>query len=165
MDRTNKDGGRPADINVNAKPGEVPRNAFITYPSKKGSKTFKAKNINDFLAEVSQSFKVNLRQAEGKTSNEKIDVQTFEDIGLDKISQNSPTLSKLKMQKDFLEKFLAEWRGNPNFRAELRDLMSEENRNRKDNMLKKLKALQSAIQQPESQLEYFLKSLNLPYGG
>ena len=90
MSRKNKDGGRPGDIEIKINPGEVPRSSLITFPMAKTrhAKSFQAKNINEFVAQVPQSFQVNLRHADGKSAAEIINVQKYEDIGLDNISKN-----------------------------------------------------------------------------
>lgn len=85
-------------------------------------------DINDFTAKFAKSFEFNLRNTDGTLEKEKVKIEKYEDIELDVIAGQSSVLNRQEMEKDFLSRFIEEWKYNPAFKAQFSEILTDENR-------------------------------------
>lgn len=156
MFNKNKDGGIAGKAEAGARLDSVPRKTLtaIPVPGCRKPEIFEAETIDDLAAKVPQSFKVKLRNTDGSSLEEKIEVKSIEDIELSTIVNNSETLKGQQSQQDFLAKFHHEMNYNPGFKKEMEAILSDENR--KKQLLNALENMQRLLKQNKPPVLDFL---------
>jgi hypothetical protein len=118
-------------------------------------KVKKAVNMDEALEHLGVSFKVQLRDLEGKSSREKVNIESLEDFEEATIVEKSSILSEQKRQMTFLHDFQNELQNNPVFVDELIEFLEGEKR---EAFLNFLKAWNKELKKPNSQFLELLKS-------
>ena len=118
-------------------------------------KVAKATTIDEALAHLNVSFKVQMRRLDGSISKEKVAIQTLADFEEPTIVQKSDALREQQQQMQFLHDFQNELQHNPIFVQELRDFLQGEKR---EAFLQFLKAWQAQLKKPSSQFLELLRS-------
>ena len=143
-------GGNVVKAESKAAAENVPKCCMVTVgiEGTRKPETFAAKNMDEFVAKVPKTFTTELRKSDGSTSKEKLEISKFEDIGLDAINQNSEVLKGQQIEKNFLYRFLEEWRNNPAFKSQFLSIISDPKR--KQQVIAGLKEVRDAIEKDES---------------
>ena len=87
MHDRNKDGGIAGRAEAGAKLSVIPRKSLTAIPIEgcRRPEILEAETIDDLLAQIPQEFKVELKNTDGSTSKENIEVVSMEDIELSTI--------------------------------------------------------------------------------
>lgn len=118
-------------------------------------KVAKAVTIDEALAHLNVSFKVQLRRLDGSISKEKVAIQTLADFEEPAIAQKSDVLREQQQQMQFLHDFQNELQHNPIFVQELKAFLEGEKR---EVFIQFLKDWQAQLKKPSSQFMELLRS-------
>jgi len=117
-------------------------------------KPFQADNIDNAVSELGVKFKVNLQKMDGTKSKEELNMNSLDTFEEADLVAKSAALSEQQRQMDFLHEFQNQL-GDDNFRAELKELLQSE---KKDKLLAFLKGWSKKLKKPDSQFLDLLRA-------
>lgn len=132
--------------------------AMVAVPvpnAKAKPRVFKATNIEEAVGNLNVSFKLKLKNLDGASSREEINIRSTGDFEESNLVRQSATLRRQQQQMTFLHDFQNEIATNPALREELKTMLESDN---KEKLVRFLKNWVKQIQKPEPQFIQLLQS-------